>query len=380
MPLTAVLDGRPVYVFDHDAPALARIASAVRSHHQSLRCQDCDHTMTVVMPTRRRWHFRHTLGAPAECRYVQANESEDHRDLKRRIYDMCRARGWDAEVEWHVPGTKRRADVWARDQLGRQFTFEVQLSKIADGTSYARSLDHLHAGLTPVWLIAGDLRSWAFPDGARRVRLQRHGEWVLTGLGHVAHERDLGWIPKGPDTPHARKARVFSLTMLLPLLDSPSPTPSSHRRTSRSALQPPLIPRPQLALPAPNPPVGEVRRWPTHPLAEWCRPKRLGRVDRARSERQKSERSVIIDRLRTLAGVLAVGSVGDSCRFQRMSDLPTPHWTHEHFAVALMEVWAHRHWLWEHGVPPVCGGCGLSLDGALIDSGVHIGCRAPQTR
>jgi len=162
MPLTAVLDGQPIYVLDHDASELAAIAYAVRKRHRSLRCKDRAHAMTVVMP-RRPWHFRHATSAPTNCRFGSARESDEHRDLKRRFYDLCRACGWNAEVEWQVPGTKRRADVWAQDALGRQFAFEVQLSKVRDDSTYARSVDHLQAGLTPVWLIASDVRCWAFP-------------------------------------------------------------------------------------------------------------------------------------------------------------------------------------------------------------------------
>lgn len=380
MPLTAVLDGQPIYVLDYDASALTAIASAVRKHQRSLRCKDCAHAMTVVMPTRRLWHFRHATNALATCQFSSARESDNHRDLKRRIYDMCRARGWEAEIEWHVPGTKRRADVWARDPLGRQFTFEVQLSKIPDDTSYARSIDHLQAGITPVWLIASDLRHWAFPTGAKRVRLQRHGDWVLTGLGDIVLDEGHGWMVKRSGTPHGRKTRVLEFSMLVPLLDSPVPTPEAPGHHARWASPPLVAPDSRLALPSPTVPVAGLKSRSADSLSEWARGKRLGNLDRARATGRhlRSDRASVIARLQALAGVLADAGVTDAVRYRRMSQLPASAWTREHFNAALIDIWTQRFWLRDRGHQPICGCCGLSLDESLIRSGVHVGCRRPR--
>ena len=380
MPLTAVLDGRPIFIFDHDAPALANIASLAKRRRQSIHCKDCSHAMTVVMPARRSWHFRHLAGAPADCRFVVARESDAHRELKRRIYDMCRARGWDAEVEWGVPGTNRRADVWARDHLGRQFTFEVQLSAIPDDTSYARSVDHIQAGLTPVWLIAGDLRAWAFPNDAKRVRLQRHGDWVLTGHGDVKCDEDLGWVSDAPAAPpYGRKTRVLGLSILLPLLDSPAPTPVGRRETQHRGLPPGAAATTPLALPGSTAPVTKNKGGSVQTLGEWARYKRLARLNRARSANKqlRVDQAAIIDRLRTLAAVLSDAGGVDAFRYRQMTELPLADWTRKHYTTALAEIWSHRFWLRDLGWQPFCGGCGLALDEALIRSGVHVGCYRP---
>jgi len=337
--------------------------------------------MTVVMPGRRRWHFRHLAGAPADCHFVIARESDAHRELKRQIYDVCRARGWDAEIEWRVPGTNRRADVWARDHLGHQFTFEVQLSAIPGDTAYARSVDHLQAGLTPVWLIEGDLRTWAFPDGAKRVRLQRHGEWLLTGHGDVKCDEDRNWVSDTPGTPtpYGRTPRVLGLSMLLALLDSPAPTPVARRETQHRGLPPAAAATTPLALPGPAAPATGNKGGSVQLLGEWARHKRLDRLNRARSmNRQlRVDRAAIIDRLRTLAAVLADAGVADAFRFRQMTELPLADWTRKHYTTALAEIWSHRFWLRDLGWQPFCGGCGLALDEALIQSGVHVGCYRP---
>ncbi|WP_328530737.1 competence protein CoiA family protein [Nocardioides sp. NBC_00368] len=379
MPLTAVLDGRPIFIFDHDARSFADVASLVKRRRQALRCKDCSHSMTVVMPARRSSHFRHLAGAPADCRFVVARESDAHHELKRRIYGMCRALGWDAKVEWCVPGTNRRADVWTRDHLGRQFTFEVQLSAIPDDTSYARSVDHIQAGITPVWLIDGDLRAPAFPDDAKRVRLQRHGEWVLTGHGDVKRDEDLGWVSDGPAASHSRKTRVLGLSTLLPLLDSPARTPVARRETQHRGLPPAAASTTPLALPGPAASATNNKGGSVQLLGEWARHKRLGRLNRARSmNRQlRVDRAAIIDRLRTLAAVLADARVADAFRFRQMTELPLADWTRKHYTTALAEIWSYRFWLRDLGWQPFCGGCGLALDEALIQSGVHVGCYRP---
>lgn len=394
MPLTAVLDGRPIFVFDHDAPALANIASLVKRRCLSLRCKDCAYAMTIVMSGRRRWHFRHLPGAPADCHFVIARESDAHRDLKRRIYDMCRAREWEAEAEWRVPGTSRRADVWARDHLGRQFTFEVQLSAIRDDTCYDRSSDHLRAGFTPVWLVEGDLRSWAFPEGTKRVRLQRLGDWVLTGMGGPISAEDVQGRVAEDLLLHARTARALAFTKLLSLLDAPAPVPSPTSFRRVDGHRSPLVDRRPLALPAParaasEPSYGRPKRLTADqlpmPLNSVAAPRRMFVKQTSTSKRylrnpDLPDHVVVIDRLRSLATVLAHASMPDRDRFERMRELPLPQWTADHLATALKEIWVHRLWLWERDWEPCCGGCGLPLDPVLIRRGYHLGCFAPKIR
>lgn len=349
MPLTAVLDGRPVFVFDHDSASLANIASLVKRRRLSLRCKDCAHAMTVVMPGRRSWHFRHLPGAPTDCHFAIARESEAHRDLKRRIYDMCRAREWDAEVEWRVAGTNRRADVWARDHLGRQFTFEVQLSAIRDDTCYDRSSDHLRAGFTPVWLVEGDLRPWAFPEGTKRVRLQRLGDWILTGMGDPVHTEDMHGSSAEDLFLHVRSARVLAFTKLLPLLDAPAPVPSPARLNRDVGHLSPLDVLRPLALPAPARTTGEAadghpKRLATDqlpmPINSVVAPRRKFVTQASTSKRYRRnpdlpDHVVVIERLRSLATVLADASMPDRDRFERIRDLPRPRWTADHLAAAL---------------------------------------------
>lgn len=386
MPLTAVLDGRPIFIFDHDARALANIASLVRRRRQSLRCKDCAHAMTVVMPALRSWHFRHLSAAPVDCHYVIARESDAHRDLKGRIYDMCRARGWDAEVEWRVPGTNRRADVWARDELGRQFTFEVQLSVIPDDTAYDRSSDHLRAGLTPVWLIEGDLRSWAFPEGAKRVRIERRDGWALIGMGDPIQSEVVTTSVNDHLFMHARRARVLPLSKLLPLLDAPAPAPSprrlhdqqrSHQADSRPrALTARVRQSPKPAKTQAIARANEPAARPLHDITAQPRPTTTRASASRRYQRNPDlpDHVNVIDRLRSLAGVLTDADVPDAARFERMRDLPRSHWTDRHIAVALKEVWEQRFWLWEHDWESGCGACGLPLDSVLIRRGYHLGC------
>lgn len=378
MPLTAVLDGRPIFIFDHDAPALATIASQVKRRQQSLRCKDCAHQMTIVMPARRTWHFRHLPSAPTACHFVIARESDTHRELKRRIYDMCRARGWEAEVEWRVPGTSRRADVWTRDHLGRQFTFEVQLSAIPDDTSFERSNDHLRAGLTPVWLVQGDLRSWAFPEGVQRVRLHRQDDWVLTGMGEPVDSGEMQATAESDLFMYARTARSVPFAKLLPLLDAPLPTPSpSYRIVSRTSSAQSTACETPLALPTADAARRRDSGRPSYPLADWARRKRLDRLDRARAKRKQRllERAVVIETLRSLADSLTEAPDADAIRFRLMADTPASAWTDKQFSAALHDIWSHRMWLRDRGWQPICGVCGLPVDVTFIRSGVHAECR-----
>lgn len=388
MPLTAVLDGQPIFIFDHDARELANIASLVKRRRQSLRCKDCTHAMTVVMPGRRSWHFRHLPGASVDCHYVIARESEAHLELKRRIYDMCRARGWDAEVEWHVPGTSRRADVWARDYLGRQFTFEVQLSAIPDATAYDRSSDHLRAGFTPVWLVEGDLRSWAFPDGAKRARLQWHDDWMLIGIGDPVGTDEIVMPTDGDLFTYARIAKSLALTKLLPLLDAPAPLPSRPIGASRSGQTSPFRDRTPLALPAGAQPVLPpaddapqgaaadeiVQSQPVAGVQRLRVPQRPSASKRYRRNPDLPDHVVVIDRLQSLASVLTDAPTSYRDRFERIRDLPRRAWTQEHLLAALELVWRHRIWLWEQGWQSGCGRCGLPLDPDFVRRGYHFGC------
>lgn len=271
--------------------------------------------------------------------------------------------------------------------MGANSPFEVQLSAIRDDTCYDRSSDHLRAGFTPVWLVEGDLQSWAFPDGTKRVRLQRLGDWVFTGMGDPVHTEGVHCRVAEDLFLHARNARVVPFTKLLSLLDAPSPVPSQARFSRDDGYRSPLVDRRPLALPAPartasEPADGRPKRLNADqlPMAlnSVVAPRRMPAVNQAttgkryRRNPDLPDHVVVIDRLRSLATVLADASMPGRDRFERMRDLPRPHWTPDHLAAALKEVWAHRLWLWERDWEPCCGGCGLPLDPVLIRSGYHL--------
>lgn len=99
IPLTAVLDGHPIYVLDHDASELAAIAYARpgASSVPALQgpCPRDDPRNADATPVALPSHDKRSDELPVR----QRRESDDRRDLTRRIYDMRRAHGWKASTD-----------------------------------------------------------------------------------------------------------------------------------------------------------------------------------------------------------------------------------------------------------------------------------------
>ena len=165
MPLCALVEGRPVV-----APDLSgREWEDLKTRHRNglpvtMRCCGAPgHLRTSKQGTR---HFYHASGSGC----VYAPETEEHLEIKERIYRACRAEGWETQVECAAPSRNWIADVCAtRD--GRTVAFEVQISPLSPDELEGRDLKYRAEGIESYWLLAqftvrpGDpsFRSDAFP-------------------------------------------------------------------------------------------------------------------------------------------------------------------------------------------------------------------------
>jgi hypothetical protein len=79
-------------------------------------------------------------------------ETPEHEQMKYRIYQICKEKGWTTQPEYPSPTNDWRADVFATNGA-RKIAFEVQLSKISQEELQNRENKYVRDGIESYWLL-----------------------------------------------------------------------------------------------------------------------------------------------------------------------------------------------------------------------------------
>lgn len=161
MPFVAVREdgeGR-VYINDYENPKVALDGVA-------FNCQDCGAPMIIRSGEFVSPHFAHRPGYETRpCWYRRENESEVHRQAKRRIADALRNSdyfaGCQIDIEYPIdtPTGRRYIDVYMELPDGRRYAHEAQISGQSIAAFIERSQAYRSVDLNPVWWLGGAART-----------------------------------------------------------------------------------------------------------------------------------------------------------------------------------------------------------------------------
>ena len=141
MPLTAIVHGKKLI-----APRLSNEdwESVKKTEIRMECCGSIGHARTSVKGLR---HFYHEKNA--ECPYQNKGETEEHRNIKYAIFQICEKLGWTSEIE--RKSGNWIADVYAEKENNR-VVFEVQLSPQTFDVTKSRTKTYKNEGIRCYWL------------------------------------------------------------------------------------------------------------------------------------------------------------------------------------------------------------------------------------
>lgn len=150
MPLTARLNGEPIYAFELDDDAAKALTARVKRGEATLAmaCGRPGFLRRSKIGTR---HFFHGRAAEV-CDWPHGSMTEQHMTAQRIIITAARAAGWDAVDE--VAGNGWRADVLATRGRTR-IAIEVQWSRQADYRYDERQEAYEVDGVRAAWFSRG---------------------------------------------------------------------------------------------------------------------------------------------------------------------------------------------------------------------------------
>ncbi|MBM7620617.1 competence CoiA-like predicted nuclease [Bacillus tianshenii] len=137
-------------------------------------CPACGSEVKLKSGNIRRMHFAHL---DTECRASSEAETSYHLEGKSKLHEALKING-SPELEYYIPKTSQRADVFLRTE--QDFAFEFQCSSIQPSVIEQRSSSYQSESIIPVWLIGkeklGNIQSYMKLSAFQWSFLQNHKE------------------------------------------------------------------------------------------------------------------------------------------------------------------------------------------------------------
>lgn len=155
MPLSARLDGEPIYAFDLDDDAASALTARVKRREATLTmaCGRGAFLRVSKLGTR---HFVHGR-AEVQCDWGHISMTAEHMAAQRIIIEAARAAGWDAVDE--VAGGNDEDGRWRADVMasrgGTRVAFEVQWSRQSDYRYEERQAAYARDRVRAAWFSRG---------------------------------------------------------------------------------------------------------------------------------------------------------------------------------------------------------------------------------
>lgn len=114
-------------------------------------CPICGESVVLKLGDQRIFHFAHKRGST--CRDSFENESYEHLEGKRQLFQWLIRQGIPAEIEYYDSEIQQRPDIMFKHN-GNKYALEYQCSTVPGMVFNKRTKTYLENGYTPLWIIS----------------------------------------------------------------------------------------------------------------------------------------------------------------------------------------------------------------------------------
>ncbi|MBT2653873.1 hypothetical protein J7E81_01255 [Bacillus sp. ISL-18] len=114
-------------------------------------CPICRETVLLKLGDQRIFHFAHKQGS--QCRESFENESYEHVEGKRQLFQWLSTQNIPSELEYYDRNIQQRPDIMFKFK-GQKFALEYQCSLLPEKVFRKRTITYLENGYTPFWVLS----------------------------------------------------------------------------------------------------------------------------------------------------------------------------------------------------------------------------------
>ena len=114
-------------------------------------CPICRERVLLKLGDQRIFHFAHKQGT--QCREFFENESYEHLEGKRQLFQWLVKQNIPSELEYYDRNIHQRPDIMFKFK-GQKFALEYQCSSLPDKVFRKRTIAYLENGYTPFWVLS----------------------------------------------------------------------------------------------------------------------------------------------------------------------------------------------------------------------------------